>query len=678
MKKKQEEKKQEEMAMAATKGKKRAAEDEPSADGSRKKQKQEAEATNKAAGKKRAREDDKEAPAVAKKAKVEENQPVKQKERAVETKSAAPATTSGPSKVESSTTSSKTDQPTSKPAPPVTKPTAAPKKIGAATSKPALTAPSAPPAAQTTAAPKEIEAASSKSAPPTSKSAASVAKPEASSSKPAAPSSKPAPSTAKAGTTTAAKGKKRAAVYDEGDAAPAQPAKKRKTAPAKKPVATKKGKAEPAKGRKAAPAKKKKKARLPNGLDIFVCGSGLDGELGLGPVPPAASKKASVQVVREPRLNQLLDNDGVGAMYLAAGARHGAALTHDGQVVTWGAAELGVLGRYTVAAADAKEQKARAKLDRRMAAAEVRPGCTPAVVESSAWPAGTRFKQVVATESATFAVVGTSDDLSLTGAVYGWGTIKVSAPFLPTFVLFLTLTPLKGDTGRPFGFDFGTAAKYQKVHERPTRVRCLQYVKRLAAGANHVVALSHTGQVLAWGNGGRGQLGRRVLGFWNERIRNLLPQEVPFAKKVVDVWSGAYHSFAVDEDGEVWAWGANDFAQTGTATVDGAPVTEPVRVAHLRQVKLAEIAGGAQHSVARTVDGRVLVWGRCEGGRLGVDAGAAPADHRRDDGEGRPVALEIPTEVSGKLDPPATSLSYAVLTLRDRHRCPVHRGRERL
>ena len=366
-----------------------------------------------------------------------------------------------------------------------------------------------------------------------------------------------------------------------------------------------------------------------------------------------------MQAVREPRLNRLLDNDGVGVLHLAAGGRHGVALTYDGRVVTWGAHEHGVLGRYTEPAANDKEQRARAKLDGPMAAAEVRPGCTPAVVESGAWPAGTRFKQVVATESATFAVAEASEDLQLSGAVYGWGTFKVRCSRFRANLVHV-LTRSQGETGAPFGFVKGSAAAGQRIHEQPIQIQQLRYVKKLAAGANHVVALSHTGQVFAWGCGGRGQLGRRLRGFRESRLAALVPQAVAFDQKIVDVASGRDHSFAVDADGAVWAWGANDFAQTGTATGDGAPVLAPTRVARLRPHKLAEIAGGAQHSLARTEDGRVLVWGRCEGGRLGVDAGAAPADHRREDGEGRPVTLEVPTEVSGELTPTfASRLAFA-------------------
>jgi len=62
-------------------------------------------------------------------------------------------------------------------------------------------------------------------------------------------------------------------------------------------------------------------------LDVFVCGEGSSGELGLG-----TSKKAID--VKRPRLNVNLAADSVGVVQIVAGGMHAMALTHDNKILT--------------------------------------------------------------------------------------------------------------------------------------------------------------------------------------------------------------------------------------------------------------------------------------------------------------------------------------------------------
>jgi regulator of chromosome condensation len=73
-------------------------------------------------------------------------------------------------------------------------------------------------------------------------------------------------------------------------------------------------------------------------LKVFQCGTGENSELGLGP---------KTTIVKRPRLNEFLNIDKVGVVAIAYGGMHGAALTHDGKVYTWGVNDLGALGRIT-------------------------------------------------------------------------------------------------------------------------------------------------------------------------------------------------------------------------------------------------------------------------------------------------------------------------------------------
>ncbi|WFD34639.1 hypothetical protein MCUN1_001480 [Malassezia cuniculi] len=116
------------------------------------------------------------------------------------------------------------------------------------------------------------------------------------------------------------------------------------------------------------------------------------------------------------------------------------------------------------------------------------------------------------------------------------------------------------------------------------------------------------------------------------------------SERIADIAAGDHHLIALSTHGRVWSMPldeqANDYGQLGTSsvTVDGKDVQLVPRVARgeqlasppapvlrvvpaLRDVKVDEIAAGAEHSLARTPEGRVVAWGRNNIGQLGVGPG---------------------------------------------------------
>jgi regulator of chromosome condensation len=91
--------------------------------------------------------------------------------------------------------------------------------------------------------------------------------------------------------------------------------------------------------------------------------------------------------------------------------------------------------------------------------------------------------------------------------------------------------------------------------------------------------------------------------------------------KIKQIACGAFHSFSIDEDSLVYAWGLNNFGQTGItdgAGEDDAVIPTPTAVESLRPCKIREIAGGERHSIACTDDGKLFIWGRCDEGQAGI------------------------------------------------------------
>lgn len=132
---------------------------------------------------------------------------------------------------------------------------------------------------------------------------------------------------------------------------------------------------------------------------------------------------------------------------------------------------------------------------------------------------------------------------------------------------------------------------------------------KVAAGGEHSVAIDESGVLWVWGSGLSGQLG---LG--TREIMQVKPLPLEEKLHFADITAGQYHTVALDEDGEVWAWGDNTYGQLGNGTMQDAEI--PSQVANLTNV--VAIAAGRNHTVAVRSDGTVWAWGDNTHGQLGT------------------------------------------------------------
>ncbi|KAI9674224.1 MAG: hypothetical protein M1817_002042 [Caeruleum heppii] len=349
-------------------------------------------------------------------------------------------------------------------------------------------------------------------------------------------------------------------------------------------------------------------------LDVYVCGSGDFGELGLG------SRKS---LVKYPRLNPLLDARTVGIVQVAVGGMHCVALTHNHDILTWGVNDNGALGRETGWEGPAV-RNVDATDDQDDDEEELNPReSTPTAIPKHCFGDSVAgFAQVAATDSASFA-------LTVDGSVYGWGT-------------FL------GSAGK-MGLTEENALKREdsRFEPKPVLIAQLKNIKHLAAGGNHMLALDHHGDLFAWGCGQQRQLGRRLLGRMERH--GLTPSRVGWSrKKFAYIACGAYHSFTKDDQGQIYSWGLNNFGQTGIPCEDAegeSIVEKPTPVTALKDYDLLELAGGTHHSMACTTDGKVLVWGRCDDGQLGLPTRDVDTKELIYDSRGRPRIKPSPVVI---------------------------------
>lgn len=254
-------------------------------------------------------------------------------------------------------------------------------------------------------APKATSKATSKAAPKTEPktetktASAGRGRPKKMSTEETAKASKKDTETAKkTKTTTTAASKKRKA--DEAEEKPRDPKKPRVIAQPRAP----KPKAEKEKVVINHPPKTR--------LNVYVCGEGSSGELGLGTAK-------NVIDVKRPRLNKLLGAEDVGVVQVAVGGMHCVALTHDNKILTWGVNDQGALGRSTAWDGGYKDMDDNSDSDSDDDDSGLNPyESTPTAIPASAFPENTVFVQVAAGDSSSFAV---TDE----GLVYGWGTFRV-------------------------------------------------------------------------------------------------------------------------------------------------------------------------------------------------------------------------------------------------------------
>ena len=187
------------------------------------------------------------------------------------------------------------------------------------------------------------------------------------------------------------------------------------------------------------------------------------------------------------------------------------------------------------------------------------------------------------------------------------------------------------------------------IQTRPVLIPGLKKVTKIAAGTNHALALTSKGSVLSWGRGDQHELGRRLVD--RHKDRALVPREFGLSKGIVDLGSGSNHSFAVHENGNVYAWGSNNYGQTGIpddAGEDNAAVVKPTIVESLKDYgNVTRIDGGNFHSVAVTDKGECLVWGRVDNHVLGVQPDTIPTDYAILDQQGRPRVVTDAIPIPG-------------------------------
>jgi len=141
-------------------------------------------------------------------------------------------------------------------------------------------------------------------------------------------------------------------------------------------------------------------------------------------------------------------------------------------------------------------------------------------------------------------------------------------------------------------------------------------VASMSAGSGHTCAILVDSSLWCWGYNENGQLGD---GSNTHRTEPVRPGNL--ADNIVRVASGGTHTCALDSNGVVTCWGANNHGQCGRW--GGDKLVEPGPPVEGLSLDVVGLSTGGMFSCAWTATGAAMCWGRNDMGQLG-DKYAAP------------------------------------------------------
>ena len=143
----------------------------------------------------------------------------------------------------------------------------------------------------------------------------------------------------------------------------------------------------------------------------------------------------------------------------------------------------------------------------------------------------------------------------------------------------------------------------------PQLVPGLPTIQHIACGIAHTVCITHESS--AWG------FGDRRANLWDHGVQSTtLPTELRLPTTPKYAFCGGFQTFILDEEDQLWAFGANDCGQLGLG--HRSDVYEPLPVPLPDDMVIADIACGKNFTLLLSLKGSVWSTGSNTSGQLGM------------------------------------------------------------
>ncbi|MCH8330951.1 MAG: PKD domain-containing protein, partial [Bacteroidetes bacterium] len=143
----------------------------------------------------------------------------------------------------------------------------------------------------------------------------------------------------------------------------------------------------------------------------------------------------------------------------------------------------------------------------------------------------------------------------------------------------------------------------------PVRVYAPDSVKDISVGNDYTLLHRSNGEIYAWGLNGAGQFGDGTTGNSNH------PRKVNWNFVPWKIGAGKDHSLVIASDSVLWAWGRNFNGQIGDSTFSGGSAS-PKKINSID--KVVDLGIGYDQSFGIKYNGEIFAWGDNDWGQLGI------------------------------------------------------------